>query len=87
MSGGSAPERQHVIYDLRSPREAWCAVTGGETRFIEPIERTITPRRGSALVFQHKLRHEGCVVQKGHKYAMRSDLIYEADLPLRMPGG
>lgn len=61
--------------------------TGGETRFIEPIERTITPRRGSALVFQHKLRHEGCVVQKGHKYAMRSDLVYEADEPLRMPGG
>ena len=60
--------------------------SGGETRFLEPIERTIIPRRGAALVFQHKLRHEGCVVHSGRKYAMRSDLIYEADEPLRMPG-
>lgn len=60
--------------------------TGGETRFTEPIERTIVPRRGAALVFQHKLRHEGCVVERGCKYAMRSDLIFQADHPLRLPG-
>ncbi|MBK7823893.1 2OG-Fe(II) oxygenase [Nannocystis sp.] len=60
--------------------------SGGETRFLEPIERTIIPRRGAALVFQHKLRHEGCVVHSGRKYAMRSDLVYEAAEPLRMPG-
>ena len=60
--------------------------SGGQTRFIEPIERTIIPRRGAALVFQHKLRHEGCGVHSGRKDAMRSELIYEADETLGMHG-
>jgi len=59
---------------------------GGETRFSEPIERTIVPRRGAALVFQHKLRHEGCEVRGGRKYAMRTDVMYAAGEALRMPG-
>lgn len=59
---------------------------GGETRFSEPLEQTIVPRRGAALVFQHKLRHEGCEVRGGRKYAMRTDVIYAADQTLRLPG-
>lgn len=51
---------------------------GGETRFREQIEQTIIPRRGMAAIFQHKIRHEGCPVRRGIKYAMRSDVIYEA---------
>lgn len=51
---------------------------GGETRFREQIEQTITPKRGMAAIFQHKVRHEGCPVRRGVKYAMRSDVIYEA---------
>jgi len=51
---------------------------GGETRFQEQIEQTIIPKCGMVAIFQHKVRHEGCPVRRGIKYAMRSDVIYEA---------
>ena len=59
---------------------------GGETRFQEQLERTVVPRPGLAAIFQHKLRHEGCEVRRGTKYAMRSDVIYEANEPLNTIG-
>ena len=55
---------------------------GGETRFQEQIEQTITPKRGTVAIFQHKIRHEGCPVRRGIKYAMRSDVIYDAGEPI-----
>lgn len=58
---------------------------GGETRFQEQIEQTIIPKRGMVAIFQHKIRHEGCPVRRGIKYAMRSDVIYEADEPISAP--
>lgn len=30
------------------------------------------------VIFQHKLRHEGCEVTSGAKYAMRTDVVYGA---------
>ena len=51
---------------------------GGETRFVEQLERVVRPRRGLVAIFQHKIRHEGCEVRRGKKYAMRTDVIYEA---------
>ncbi len=51
---------------------------GGETRFMEQIECVVRPKRGMVAIFQHKIRHEGCEVRRGIKYAMRSDVIYEA---------
>jgi hypothetical protein len=59
---------------------------GGETRFQEQLEQTIIPRRGLAAIFQHKIRHEGCPVRRGVKYAMRSDVIYEAPEPVSTVG-
>jgi hypothetical protein len=59
---------------------------GGETRFSEQLEQVLVPRRGMAAIFQHKLRHEGCLVRSGVKYAMRSDVIYEADEPVGRAG-
>jgi prolyl 4-hydroxylase len=53
--------------------------TGGETAFREQVDEIVSPRTGSVAVFQHKLRHEGCPVLSGTKYAMRSDVIYESD--------
>ena len=50
---------------------------GGETRFQEQIEQTIIPNPGMVAIFQHKIRHEGCPVRRGVKYAMRTDVIYE----------
>lgn len=53
--------------------------TGGETAFREQIEQVVTPRPGMVALFQHKVRHEGKPVLSGTKYAMRTDVIYEAD--------
>ncbi len=49
---------------------------GGETRFMEQIDETVVPRPGRVAVFQHKIRHEGCEVRRGVKYAMRTDVMY-----------
>ncbi len=51
---------------------------GGETRFQEQIEMVVEPKPGMVAVFQHKIRHEGCAVLHGTKYAMRSDVFYES---------
>ena len=59
---------------------------GGETRFQEQLDETIVPRRGLTAIFQHKIRHEGCPVRRGTKYAMRSDVLYETDDAIRTPG-
>lgn len=58
---------------------------GGETKFYEQLEQTVIPKRGMVAIFQHKIRHEGCPVRRGTKYAMRSDVIYETPEPIIMP--
>jgi len=58
---------------------------GGETRFSEQLERVIEPRPGLVAVFQHKLRHAGCAVRRGVKYAMRTDVIFEAPAEIGNP--
>jgi prolyl 4-hydroxylase len=50
---------------------------GGATGFLDPA-REITPKTGTALFFQHPLRHEGREVTRGVKYALRSDVMYRA---------
>lgn len=47
---------------------------GGETAFDDV---TIIPQTGDALCFIHELKHEGCPVKNGTKYALRSDVIYK----------
>ena len=47
---------------------------GGETSFDDV---TIRPKTGTALCFIHELKHEGCPVKNGIKYALRSDIIYK----------
>ncbi|MEM7606977.1 MAG: 2OG-Fe(II) oxygenase [Myxococcota bacterium] len=56
---------------------------GGETRFVEHVEATVHPKPGLVALFQHKIRHEGNEVRAGRKYAMRTDVIYEAPHPIR----
>ncbi|MBL9008198.1 MAG: 2OG-Fe(II) oxygenase [Myxococcales bacterium] len=51
---------------------------GGETDFLE-LRQTIKPRAGQALLFQHFLLHEGCVLKQGTKYALRSDILYREE--------
>jgi len=47
---------------------------GGETSFDTV---TIQPKTGTALCFIHELKHEGCPVKNGIKYALRSDVMYK----------
>lgn len=55
---------------------------GGETRFMETLDGLVVPKAGLVALFQHKLRHEGCPVKSGRKYAMRTDVIYEGSEPI-----
>jgi hypothetical protein len=57
---------------------------GGETRFtkIEDVKlgtpsSKITPRTGLALAFRHENEHEGCIVNGGCKYIVRTDVMYK----------
>ena len=59
---------------------------GGETKFMEQIEQIVQPKAGRVAVFQHKIRHEGCPVIRGTKYAMRSDVVYESPEPIGKAG-
>ncbi|HWO20211.1 MAG TPA: 2OG-Fe(II) oxygenase [Kofleriaceae bacterium] len=51
--------------------------TGGVTTFHD-WDVHVVPRLGTALIFQHRLAHEGCEVIAGTKYVLRSDVMYEA---------
>ena len=48
---------------------------GGETEFKDLF--TIKPKTGSLLIFLHPHKHEGKIILKGNKYALRSDIIYK----------
>lgn len=48
---------------------------GGETEFSE-LGQTVTPKRGTALVFQHRILHTASEVTQGEKLVLRTDLVY-----------
>lgn len=48
---------------------------GGDTRILD-WGCTVVPRRGSVLLFDHHILHEGAEVMAGRKYALRSDVMY-----------
>lgn len=47
--------------------------TGGSTDFSWD---SVRPRAGMALVFPHRLRHQGAPVTSGLKYVLRSDVMF-----------
>jgi prolyl 4-hydroxylase len=49
---------------------------GGATAFHH-FEKAVRPKTGTALLFQHRLLHEGCLIHSGVKYVLRSDIMYE----------
>uniref|UniRef100_A0A0G4GJD5 Fe2OG dioxygenase domain-containing protein n=1 Tax=Chromera velia CCMP2878 TaxID=1169474 RepID=A0A0G4GJD5_9ALVE len=55
---------------------------GGATTFMgekpgNPEEDVpVIPQMGSVLLFEHKILHEGSVLKKGVKYAMRTDIMF-----------
>ncbi|MFB9077776.1 2OG-Fe(II) oxygenase [Flavobacterium procerum] len=48
---------------------------GGETKFASG--EIIQPKTGTALIFEHKQRHEGASLISGIKYVLRSDIMYK----------
>jgi len=57
--------------------------TGGETSFedlnVSPDRIvSVTPQTGLALFFEHPLLHKGEPVLTGHKYVLRTDVMYAA---------
>lgn len=48
---------------------------GGETEFPE-LKQRITPKRGRALLFQHRVLHTALPVTSGTKYVLRTDLLF-----------
>jgi len=55
------------------------ASRGGETKFLNPgndREAAVVPRRGLGLCFDHDLHHEGARLDAGHKYAIRTDVMF-----------
>jgi hypothetical protein len=55
---------------------------GGVTRFLSGGGRhgkrhyNVTPERGSVLIFDHDLVHEGSIVTEGIKYSVRTDIMF-----------
>lgn len=50
---------------------------GGATEFEWP-ELSVEPREGMAIVFTHRVRHQGAPVVRGTKYVLRSDVMFRA---------
>jgi prolyl 4-hydroxylase len=48
---------------------------GGATDFSE-LDRVIVPKRGRALLFQHRILHEATAVTRGEKFVLRTDVLY-----------
>jgi prolyl 4-hydroxylase len=51
--------------------------TGGETEFPE-LGKRVVPRRGTALLFQHRVLHSALGVTSGVKYALRTDILFRS---------
>jgi len=58
--------------------------TGGETNFLHRWDQSpekgtaVVPGVGDVLVFTHNILHEGAAVEKGRKYAVRTDVMFES---------
>lgn len=53
---------------------------GGATEFPE-LKKLIEPRRGRALLFQHRVLHEATAVTRGEKLVLRTDVLYSSNVP------
>ncbi|MCJ8313232.1 MAG: 2OG-Fe(II) oxygenase [Saccharospirillaceae bacterium] len=48
---------------------------GGVTNFSR-VGLDIKPETGKALLFDHKLLHQGCEIISGYKYVLRTDIVF-----------
>lgn len=49
---------------------------GGATAFLAPGRPRHQPEAGSMLLFSQDLMHEGCLVEQGVKYTLRTEAMY-----------
>ncbi len=49
--------------------------TGGSTLFRQDSLEFL-PSKGNAVLFEHHLWHQGCIIESGVKYVLRTDVIY-----------
>jgi hypothetical protein len=54
--------------------------SGGETKILD-WGVTVAPKRGSVLVFDHHVLHEGAALVAGEKYVLRTDVMFRAADP------
>jgi len=54
---------------------------GGASTFMHPLNDNIIvpcpPKTGRVLIFEHRIFHEGSLLIKGRKYALRTDIMYK----------
>ena len=77
VSRGEAEESQLTFMVYLSDVEE-----GGETNFYRAggaLALAVRPRRGRALVFDHRCLHEGAAVRRGCKYVLRTDVMYRRE--------
>jgi hypothetical protein len=73
-------EREQSLLTLMLYLDEGCE--GGSTDFDVPDQDCpirVVPERGMALVFQHRLRHQGAPVLHGVKQVLRTDVMYRRD--------
>ena len=75
----NAPERGGDTRFLRTPSAPRRGENGRDRADAADDDGgvAVTPAAGSALVFDHRLRHEGCLLEAGVKYAIRTDVMFE----------
>ncbi|KAF5237165.1 hypothetical protein FAUST_6193 [Fusarium austroamericanum] len=71
----------HLYLNDSAENDPASELQGGATSFLDRKGEKrvdVNPKAGSVLIFQHKgLFHEGALVNKGVKYTMRTDILYE----------
>ncbi|KAG8677474.1 hypothetical protein FPOAC1_003492 [Fusarium poae] len=71
----------HLYLNDSVENDPTAELQGGATSFLDRKGEKrvdVNPKAGSVLIFQHKgLFHEGALVNKGIKYTMRTDILYE----------
>jgi prolyl 4-hydroxylase len=58
---------------------------GGETRFLFEPQVSVCPQQGTALLFAHRVLHEGVELRAGLKWALRTDVMYAASFRAASP--
>jgi predicted 2-oxoglutarate/Fe(II)-dependent dioxygenase YbiX len=52
---------------------------GGATTFlVDDTNVPCVPRAGRVLIFQHNIRHEDSLINRGTKYVVRTDIMYRS---------